>query len=68
MNLSKNKRWKALLHRMIVKQQAKREQTYYMCLQAVEKYKKVESINKQTDYKTMSKKWTVEKKTGLIFP
>ena len=56
MNLSKNKRWKALVHRMIVKQQAKREQTYYMCLQAVEKYKKVESINKQTDYKTMSKK------------
>ena len=51
---------------MIVKQQAKREHTYYMCLQ--EKYKKVESINKQTDYKTMSKKWTVEKKTGLFFP
>ena len=41
---------------MIAKQQAKREQTHDVCLNAVEKYKKVESINTQNDYNTMSKK------------
>ena len=35
------------------------------CLHAVEKYEKVESINTQNDYKTMSKKWTDKKKTNL---
>ena len=29
----------------IAKQRAKREQTYLVCLQAVEKYEKMESIN-----------------------
>ena len=56
MNLSKYKRWRALLHRVIVKQQAKREQTYPVCLYAVEKYEKLESVNTQNDYETTSKK------------
>ena len=43
MNLSKFKRWTALLHRVIVKKQ-NREQTHPVCLHAVEKYEKVEGI------------------------
>ena len=43
---------------MIVKQQAKREQTHPLCVHTVEKYEKVESINTQNDYETRSKKWT----------
>ena len=42
MNLSKCKRWRVLLHRVIAKQQLKREQTHPVCLHAVEKYEKVE--------------------------
>ena len=56
MNLSKYKRWKALLHKVLAKQQAKREQTYPVCLHAVEKYEKVDNINTQNDYETASKK------------
>ena len=41
---------------MITKQWAKWEQTYPMCLHAVEKYEKVESVNTKNDYKTTSKK------------
>ena len=55
MKLSKYKRWKALLHRVIAKQQAKREQTY-VCLHVVEKYEKAENVNTQNDYKATSKK------------
>ena len=40
MNLSKYKWWRALLHRMIVKQQSKREQAHPVCLQEVQKHKK----------------------------
>ena len=43
---------------MIVKQQAKREQTHPLCVHTVEKYEKVESINTQNHYETRSKKWT----------
>ena len=56
MNLSKHKRWRALLHRATVKRQSKREQTHLVYLNAVEKYKKVESVNTQNDYETTSKK------------
>ena len=65
MNLSKCKKWRALLHRVIAKQQAKREQTHpvclhavekYVCLHAGEKYEKVENVNTQNDYETTSKK------------
>ena len=56
MNLSKNKRWRALLHWVITKQQSKREQAHPVCLQAVEKYEKVESVNTQNDYETTSTK------------
>ena len=45
-----------LIYRVITKQQAKREQTHPVCLHAVEKYKKLESINTQNKYKTMKKK------------
>ena len=56
MNLSKCKRWRALLHRVIVKQQE--ENNYPLCLQALEKCEKLKNINTQNDYKTMSKDWT----------
>ena len=56
MNLSKYKRWRALLHRVIAKQQAKREHTYHVCLLALEKFEKVENVNTQNDYETTSKK------------
>ena len=56
MNLSRYKRWRVLLHRVIPKQQAKREQTHPVCLHAVEKYEKVENINTQNDYETTSEK------------
>ena len=51
---------------MIVKQWAKREHTYPVCLHTVEKYEKVKSINAQNDYETASKKWTDKKKTNLF--
>ena len=44
MNLSKYKRWWALLHRVIAKQQGKIEQTHLVCLHAVDKYEKVENV------------------------
>ena len=56
MNLSKHKRWRALLHRVIAKQQTKKEQTHLVCLHTVEKYAKLENANTQNDYKTASKK------------
>ena len=56
MNLSKYERWRTLLHRVNAKYQAKREQANPMCLHAVEKYEKVESVNTQNDYATSSKK------------
>ena len=66
MNLSKYKLWRALLQRVIAKQQSKREQTHPVYLQEVQKYEKVENVNTQNDYET-SKKWTIKKKTDLIF-
>ena len=56
MNLSEYKRWRTLLHRVIAKRQSKIEQTHPVCLQAVEKYKNVDSVNTQSDYATTSKK------------
>ena len=38
-----------------------------MCLQAAEKYQKVESVNIQNDYETRIKKWTDKKKIDLFF-
>ena len=55
MNLSEYKRWRRLLHRVIAKQQLKREQTHPVCLQAVENYEKVKNVNTQNDYATTSK-------------
>ena len=34
------------------KQNAKKEQIHPVCLHAIEKHKKVESVNTQNDYKT----------------
>ena len=53
MNLSKYKRWRMSLHRVIAKQQSKIEKTHSVCLHAMgkkKKYKKVESANRQTCY------------------
>ena len=44
------------MYRVTAKQQAEREQTHPMCLNAVAKYEKVESVNTQNDFKTTSKK------------
>ena len=38
MNMSKYKRWRALLHRVIAEQQSTREQTHPVYSHAVEKY------------------------------
>ena len=46
-NLSKRKRWRA--HRVIAKQQSKREQTHPGCLHRVEKYEQVEKVNTKND-------------------
>ena len=56
MNLSRYKRWKALLQSDCKAAIKKKNKTHPVCLHAVEKYKKVESINIQNDYKTTSKK------------
>ena len=40
---------------VIAKQRAKREQTHPVCLHAMEKYKKVDSVNTHNDYETVSK-------------
>ena len=66
MHLCKYKRWRVLLHKMIAKEQAKREHTHPVYLHAVEKDKKVEKANTQNDYQT-SKKSTDKKKPDLIF-
>ena len=63
----KYKRWRALRYRVIAKQCAKWEQTHPVCWQAVEKYEKVESINRQNDYETASKKVTDKKKTLVLW-
>ena len=55
MSPSKYKRWRALLHRVITKQQSEREETHPACLHTVEKYKKVDSINTENDYKISKK-------------
>ena len=52
MNLSNYKRNRALLPRVIAKQQAQREQTHLVCLNAVEKYEKVKNVNTQNNYET----------------
>ena len=44
MNLSKYKRWRALLHKVIVKKQPKREQTHPVRVHAVEKCEKVKNV------------------------
>ena len=67
MNLSKYKRQRTLLHRVIAKQLSKREQTHPVCLQKVEKSEKVDSINTQNEYETTSKNQTDKKKTDLFF-
>ena len=67
MNLSKYKRWRALLHRVIAEQQSKRKQTHPACSRAVEKCKKVESVNTQNDYETTSKKWTDKRKADWFY-
>ena len=54
-----------LTHRVIVKQQGKREQTHHVYLHAVEKYEKVST---QNDYKTTSKqtKHNIKIKKNLL--
>ena len=50
---------------MITKQQLKREQSYPVCLYAVEKSEKVESVNTQNDYEA-SKKMNRSKENKLV--
>ena len=44
------------MYRVIAKQQTKREQTHPMCLNAVAKYEKVDSVNAHNNYETTRKK------------
>ena len=67
MNLSQYKKWRAILHRVILKEQAKREQPHPVCSHTVEKYKKVENVNTQNDHERRSKKSTDKKKIDLFF-
>ena len=67
MILPKYKRWRMILHRMIAKQQLKREQTHPVCLHEVEKYEKVENVNTQNQFETTSKKQADKKKADLFF-
>ena len=62
MNLSKYKLSRALLCRVITKQQSKREQAHPVCLQEVQKYEKVENVNTQNDYETTSKNRQIRRK------
>ena len=66
MNLSKFKRWRALLPRVIAEQQAKREQTHLVCLNPVEKYQKVQSVNTQNDYETTSKNEQIKRRQNFL--
>ena len=66
MNLSQYKKWRALLHTVIVKEHTKREQPHPVCSHTVEKYKKVENVNTQNDYERR-KKSTDKKKADLFF-
>ena len=56
MNLTKYKRWRVLLHRVIAKQQAKKEQSHPVCLHAVDKYENVENVNTQNNDERTSKR------------
>ena len=55
MNLTKHKRWRVLLPRVIAKQ-AEKEQTHPVCLHVVDKYENVENVNTQNNYETTSKR------------
>ena len=54
MNMSKYKRRRALLHRVIVKQQSNRKQTHSACSHEVEKCEKAERVKIQNDYEAAS--------------
>ena len=56
MNMSKYKRWRALLHRAITEQRSNIEQTHPVCSHKMKKCEKTESVNAQNDYRTTSKK------------
>ena len=56
MNLTKHKRWRVLLPRVIVKQEAEKEQTHPVCLHGEDKHENVENVNAQNDYETTSKR------------
>ena len=62
MNLSKYKRWRAILQRVIVEQQSKRELTHLVCLLAVGKYKKVERLIDRMIMKQQVKNERIERK------
>ena len=66
MNLTKHKRWRVLLPRVIAKQ-AEKEQTHPVCLHVVDKYENVENVNTQNNYETTSKRWIDKTKTDLFF-
>ena len=62
------KRWRALLHTAIAKQQLRREQTHPVCSNEVEINEKEESLNTQTDYETTSKNEQIKRKqTSSLF-
>ena len=62
------KRWRALLHTAIAKQQLRRGQTHPVCSHEVEINEKEENLNTQTDYETTSKNEQIKRKqTSSLF-
>ena len=66
MNPSMYKKWRALLHRLIVKLVKKRTDTFCVFTHSG-KVQKEGSVNTHNDLVTTSNKWADNKKTNLIF-
>ena len=62
MNLSKYKSWRAILHRVIVEQQSKRELTHLVCLLAVGKYERGKALIHRMIAKQQVKNERIERK------
>ena len=61
MNLSKHKRWRVLLHR-VIKKQAKKEQTHPVCLNMQWISTKMWRMFVHNNYKTISKNEQIKRK------
>ena len=58
MNMSKYKRWRVLIHRVIVKQQAKKRTDSSCVFTQSDKYENADNVNTQNDYEQIKRKQT----------